>query len=218
MEGVSPMNGFIRRAALGTSLGILLTVTVGCVQSYRELVDPCWPERYRHQARESIRDAFNVQAANGHALDQTVWNQHFEAGTDKLTRAGEEHLKYMARRQPAPDPNVTVQPAYDAKGNAKNLDERRVQAVQEYLSKIAANRGAMVNFVVTVRDMSEPGLPTRTAPNIYYTPAAVREAQQLLRDTTPGAATGSTTGNGTQPSTTGAATGYTPATQGPNQR
>lgn len=210
------MKGLIRRVALGTSLGAVVAVTAGCVQQYRECVDPCWPERYNHQARESVRGAFNAQAANGHALDQAVWNQHFDPGTDRLTRAGEEHLKYLARRRPVPDPHVVLQPAYDAKGNAKDLEQRRVQVVQDYLSKIAANRNLPVSFDVVVRDMPEPGLPTRTAPNIYYTPTAVREAQQLLRDTTP---SGVTVGSPTQPSTTGAATGYTPApVQGPTQR
>ncbi len=46
-------------------------------------------------------------------LDQTVWNYHFEPGTDKLTPGGLEHLAYLARRRPYPDPVVFLQTAQD---------------------------------------------------------------------------------------------------------
>ena len=42
------------------------------------------------------------QMINGHVLDQGVYDEHFEAGTDKLTPGGQEHLKYLARRRPQP--------------------------------------------------------------------------------------------------------------------
>lgn len=206
------MKGFIRKSVLGSCLGGAFLALAGCAE-YRELVDPCWPERYNHQARNSVNEAFNAQAANGHALDQVIWNQHFEVSSAKLTKVGEEHLKYLARRRPAPDPRVMVQVAYDAKGNAKELNDRRVEVVQEYLSKVAANERCVpggccgpqvpVTFEVTLCDASEPGLPMRSAPNVYVTPTRVIEDRQLLRETTPGngpvAGATSTSTTGTAP-------------------
>jgi hypothetical protein len=169
------MNGFIKKTALGLCLGGA-ALTTGCVAEYRTCVDPCWPERYSYQARQSVRQAFNTQAANGHILDQTVWNQHFDVGSDKLTEAGKSHLKYLARRLPAPDPVVFVQPAYDIEGtvlDAKalaNLNERRVQVVTSYLNNMMALRGMPVTFDVAIRDAAEPGLPSRAASNLFVTP------------------------------------------------
>jgi hypothetical protein len=182
------MNGFMKKTALGLGLGTVVSVAAGCVHEYRERVDPCWPERYNYMARQSVRGTFNAQAFNGHLLDQTVWNQHFESGTDKLTEAGKAHLKYLARRQPAPDPHVFVQPAYDIEGalldaNAlKDLNEKRVAVVQKYLGAMMTLRNMPVTFEVTLRDAAEPGLPARAAPNLYQIPAKVIEERQAAQD------------------------------------
>ena len=90
------MNGFIPRTVLALSTSLLLLA--GCA-TYREVVDPCWPERYSSMARQSVNEATNAQAFNGHVLDQTVWNYHFEEGTDKLRRSGQLLLDRLARRE-----------------------------------------------------------------------------------------------------------------------
>jgi hypothetical protein len=170
------MNGFIKKTALGLCLGAGAALTTGCVAEYRTVTDPCWPERYNYQARQSVRQAFNTQAANGHILDQTLWNQHFEVGSDKLTEAGKDHLKYLARRLPAPDPVVYVQPAYDIEGTIldakalQNLNERRVAVVTSYLNNMMTLRGMPVTFDVAIRDAAEPGLPSRPASNLFVRP------------------------------------------------
>src|SRR5947207_405506 len=119
------MKGFIKKTVAGCVLGTGLLSLGGCHEgSYRDLVDPCWPERYNAQARHTTRDVFDVQAANGHVLDQTVWNYFFEfdpktgGPTDKLTIGGMEHLKYLARRRPCPDPRIFVQTAQELPGGA----------------------------------------------------------------------------------------------------
>jgi hypothetical protein len=170
------MNGFIKKTALGLCLGTGAALSTGCVAEYRTVTDPCWPERYSYQARQSVRQAFNTQAANGHILDQTVWNQHFEVGSDKLTEAGKDHLKYLARRLPAPDPVVYVQPAYYIEGTVldakalQNLNERRVAVVTSYLNNMMVLRGMTVTFDVAIRDAAEPGLPSRPASNLFVRP------------------------------------------------
>src|SRR5438270_4719522 len=117
------MNGFIKATAAGLCLGAGLNALVGCTH-YREIVDPCWPERYNAEARLSVRETFGAQVHNGHVLDQTVWNYHFEVDpktggpTDKLTEGGKEHLKYLTRRMPAPDPTLFLQTAQEVPGAA----------------------------------------------------------------------------------------------------
>lgn len=176
------MKGLIRKTGLGMCLGAAVTFVAGCVPEYRELVDPCWPERYNHQARQSIRDAFNAQAANGHTLDQTVWNEHFEPGTAVLTYSAKEHLKYLARRQPAPDPVVFLQWSWDGKDKAEALNNDRRAAVADYLAQVAAARKLAVTFDVQLRDSSVPGLPSPAAPNLYRLPANVQDQRNADND------------------------------------
>src|SRR5438309_2350326 len=105
------MKGFITtKLAAGIMAGVALS---GGCETYRSIVDPCYPQRYEYAARQEVLAAIAPQINNGHVLDQTVWNYHFEAGTDKLTPGGLEHLAYLARRRPTPDPVVYVQTAQD---------------------------------------------------------------------------------------------------------
>src|SRR5438270_10342140 len=132
------MKGLINKSV--AMLGISgMTLAGGC-DTYRNLVDPCYPERYEFASRQEVVGAMAPQVYNGHVLDQTVWNYQFEPGTDKLTRGGMEHLAYLIRRRPAPDGIVYLQTAedlpYDPAAPEKfaqvraDLDSRRIQAVQ----------------------------------------------------------------------------------------
>lgn len=159
------MNGFIHKTLRAVAgLAGVLAVTGGCVH-YDDLVDPCYPERYTLAARQEICAGLSPQVANGHALDQTVWNYHFEAGNDRLTPGGLEHLAYLARRRPTPDPMVFVQTAHDIAYDPANpdkmaeartaLDNRRIASVRNYLKAAAAGRG--IDFQVAVHDPGEVG-------------------------------------------------------------
>jgi hypothetical protein len=157
------MKGFITRAA--GLLACTLTVTTGgCC--YRDVVDPCWPQRYNYVARQEVNGAFAPQVQNGHVLDQTVWNYHFEAGTDKLTAGGLEDIAYIARRRPCPDGVVYIQTAQDVLYDAANpkqltemreaLNAKRVAAVENFLT--AQTVGRSVAFQVLVHDPAETGI------------------------------------------------------------
>src|SRR5262245_29573439 len=165
------MKGLITRALAAVCVaGALAAGGSGCC-TYRDLVDPCWPERYESMARQEVYASFAPQVDNGHVLDQTVWNYHFEADpktgvpTDKLTPAGLTVLDRMVRRRPCPDSRVFVQTAHDVAydpatpdqfANARtDLDGRRVLAVQKYLQ--AAAGGRPMAFDVTVHDPGEVG-------------------------------------------------------------
>ena len=159
------MKGLIKRAAAVACLGGGLALSWGC-GCYRDLVDPCYPERYNAMARSSVNETFGAQVNNGHVLDQTVWNYHFEQGKAKLTSMGEQHLAYLARRRPAPDAKVFLQTAQDVTydpakpaefSNARSkLDADRVQVVLNYLQ--AQTSGRPVPFDVTVHDPAEVGI------------------------------------------------------------
>jgi hypothetical protein len=157
------MKGFITRAA-GLIAGVAATAGSGCY--YRDVVDPCWPERYNYVARQEVNGAFAPQVQNGHVLDQTIWNYHFEVGSDKLTAGGLEHVAYLARRRPCPDGVVYVQTAQDVLYDASDanklqdvrqeLDAKRVAAVQKFLTVQTAGRP--VAFQVLIHDPAETGI------------------------------------------------------------
>jgi len=148
------MKGLIVKT-LVVALGLGLTGLTGCVGVYRNLVDPCWPERYNFQSRTTVREAFVAQVENGHKLDQTVWAHHFEidpkTNQEKLTVGGQEHLKYLARRRPVADTQLFVQTSGDDR-----IDSQRVVAIKNYLSKQLVAQGN--TFEVAVVDPAEVGI------------------------------------------------------------
>jgi hypothetical protein len=133
--------------------------------SCKDLYDHCYPQRYWDASRKNVDSAFTPQVQNGHVLDQTVWNHHFEPGTDHLTPGGLEHLAYLSRRRPCPDTTVFLQTAYDLTydpacpenmaGARQELDTRRIQAIQKYL---VANTAGL-EFHVLIHDPADPSLP-----------------------------------------------------------
>src|SRR5262245_30157500 len=154
------MKGFVSKAVALLGWAGALAGVVGC-HCYRDLVDPCYPERYEYQARAEVNSAFAPQVSNGHVLDQTIWNYHFEAGTDRLTPGGVEHLAYLARRRPAADPIIYLQTAHDLSYNPEkpedltakraDLDAKRAVAIKSYLTAQTAG-GRPVDFQVMVHN------------------------------------------------------------------
>lgn len=140
--------------------------------------DPCWPDRYSNESRAAVVANFQPQVENGQVLDQTVWNMHFEFGTDKLNGAGMDKLDQIARRRPHPDPRVFIQTARDiAYDPAKSeeygakrqeLDTKRTAAVQKYLG--ATLTGRQTSFDVQVHDPAMPGVEGAAPRIILPTP------------------------------------------------
>src|SRR5262245_17599496 len=159
------MKGVMRRAALLLGGAASAAGGLGCY-AYRDLVDPCYPQRYEYMARQEVNAAFAPQVLNGHVLDQTVWNAMFEAGTDRLTPGGLDHLAYLARRRPEPDPVIFLQTAQDVAYDpaapdkmveARNdLDAKRTQAIYKFLGAQTAGRG--IPFQVVVHDPADVGV------------------------------------------------------------
>jgi hypothetical protein len=171
------MKGLLTTGLAACCLATALGAT-GC--RYRNLVDPCYPERYEYMARKEVNAGLAPQVQNGHVLDQTVWNYHFDPGTAKLNGAGIAHLAYLARRRPYPDTTVYLQTAQDVERDAtdpgvtaarrQELDGKRVEAVQAFLTAQTAGRGPLA-FRVLVHDPSDPavgGIPLSNAVQQMY--------------------------------------------------
>lgn len=180
------MNRMIRAAAavaiLTSGLG-----SIGCVHTgraeghgpigdhWRNAVDPCYPERYNHAARQSVIAPFAQQVHNGHVLNQTIWNYYFEAGTEKLTPAAMEKLDSLARVRPAPDPKLYIQAAMDlplTDANAAKitdlraeLDAKRAASIQKYLATIPAV--PPVAYEIYVHNAPTPGINSEMAAGAY---------------------------------------------------
>jgi hypothetical protein len=159
------MNGFIKAKGLLASLcGLTLAALSGCY-GYHDLVDPCYPVRYEASSHRILIENLAPQVNNGHVLDQTIWNFDFDAGTDRLNAAGLEKLSYLARRRPAPDCTVYLQTAEDVVYDPANpnkmvetrldLDNKRREAVEKFLTAETTGRG--LTFNVVVHDPADPG-------------------------------------------------------------
>jgi len=208
------MNGFLKATVAGLCLGSGLTV-VGCAD-YRRVVDPCWPDRYNTESRLSVRESFAAEAHNGHVLDQTVWNYDFEVDprtggpTDRLNAAGMEHLKYLTRRAPVPDPTLYLQTAQDIPGAAtmppekcaqmrSDLDNRRVASIQRYLACLMNGRSHAVAFDVAVHDPAEVGASGTAIGGTLKNPVikgAIPELNNNYKGRMPGAEGVTMTGTG----------------------
>ena len=184
------MKGLISKAI--ALLGCTSALAGGGCYTYRDLVDPCYPERYWCMARQETNAAFAPQVANGHVLDQTVWNYHFEVGSDVLTQGGLIHLAYLARRRPYADPVVFLQTAHDIPydparpGNLPSqrgeLDAKRAAAIKNYLVAETAG-GRPTPFEVVVHnpppDIGLAAVPVdNSIRQLYITPKAVLPGSQ----------------------------------------
>lgn len=165
------MKGFAARTWLAACLLGGLALNSGCVRKYSDVVDPCYPERYKAVARAEVVGGFCPQVQNGHALDQTVWNYHFVPGSDELHPGGKDKLDYLSRRRPCPDPRLFLQTARDISYDAgdlekfhdtrRDLDMKRVAAIQRYLAAQTAGRPQL--FEVVVHDPAPVGIDANSA-------------------------------------------------------
>jgi hypothetical protein len=141
----------------------------GLGERYRNRVDPSWPERYNHTARQEALAPFQVQAQNGMYLDQTVWNYHFEPATDKLSAAGIERLDYLVRKRGLAEGKVYLQTARDIgfdpnapekyADTRRDLDGRRAATIHKYLA--AQTAATPMNYEIQVHDPADPGFPAQ---------------------------------------------------------
>jgi hypothetical protein len=207
--------------------GVLLSVApLGCVHSqstlgdhYRNWVDPAWPQRYNYAARQAVLAPFAQQTLNGQFLNHTVWNWHFETGTDRLNGAGIEKLNSLARETPQPPTRIYLQTARDITPTPENLDKlsalrddlnaRRAATIRKYM---ATQLGPNVEIEVYVHDAPPPGMPARFGARAFADSATGYQGgiSGGLGGGVGGGAgptTGGTTTGGATPGTAGGTTG-----------
>lgn len=190
------MKGIIGKLAAVLGCSTALAAMGGC-HHYRDLVDPCYPERYWHESQQNVHEGIAPQVRNGRVLDQTMWNYHFEQGSDRLTKGGQNHLAYLARRRPTPDPMVFLQTAQDIDYSAEKpaefaekrsmLDALRKTAIENYWMAVSAG-GLAQKPEVMVHNPPEPGMSGIQAST------ALQQMNTTSRATLPG--TGGTSGAG----------------------
>lgn len=159
-----------------------VALAAGCAHG-----DPCWPDRYANEARAAVVANFQPQVENGQVLDQTLWNQHFAYGTDRLNGAGMDKLDQVARRRPQPDPRLFLQTARDIPfdparpdeyaARRAELDTRRTAAVQKYLAATLTGRPAP--FDIQIHDPAYPGIDG-AAPRVIIPPPAARVGTAVI--------------------------------------
>ncbi|MBY0230285.1 MAG: hypothetical protein K2W96_13460, partial [Gemmataceae bacterium] len=162
-------SGCVTAPTCGTGCGPQACGAGGCAGSdgmTKPLYDRCWPERYTSLAKREVNHAFAPQVLNGHVLDQTIWNEHFDAGSPRLNAMGQAELQRIARRRPCPDRNVYLATSWDLPydpacpdrycGARQELDVARKAEVVKYL--IAMNCGRGNDFEVLVHDPSNPSI------------------------------------------------------------
>jgi len=167
------MKGFIKQFAAASCSAATLFTVFGCYH-YRDLVDPCWPERYNSTARASVREMLNAQADKGHKLDQTIWNSYFEKdaktynGTANLNEAGKEFLRNLARRQPFPDFQLWLQYPHDVKNPSmrEQMVENRKMAIRSFLTT-QTKLGGGDNYQIDVHDHLQPTYPAEWTDKAY---------------------------------------------------
>ncbi len=185
---------------------------------YYNAVDPCWPERYTAAARAETLAPFAAQINNGHVLEQTVWNWHFESGSDVITPAGQAKLDAIAQVRPQPDGRVYMQvardvPAYGAGGldtvaaRREELTAKRAEAVRKYMAAQPTLHG--VNYEIFIHDAPVPSMPADFSARAYR-----GQATGYRGGLTSGGAGVTSTGSGGGGVGTGATTA--PGNQGPS--
>lgn len=168
------------RATTRAASAAIMTAVLGCIgctaahngddknlgDCYRNWVDEAWPYRYDYAARQSVLEPFAQQAANGHFLEQTLWNWYFEPGSDRLTPGGIARLDAIARSTPVPDPKLYIQTARDIAATSDapekvhalrdDLNFRRALAIKQYMS---SQPGIIpMPYEVFVTDAPVPGI------------------------------------------------------------
>lgn len=184
---------------------------------YYNAVDPCWPERYSATARATTVAPFAAQIHNAHVLEQTVWNWHFEAGSDVITPAGQAKLDAISQVRPHPDAKIYLQvardvPAYGTGGldtvatRRDELTAKRAEAVRKYMAAQPTLHG--VAYEIHVHDAPVTGMPAEFSARAYR-----GQATGYVGGLSSGGAGVTSTGSG---ATTGTGQGGTANPSGPS--
>lgn len=95
--------------------------------------DHCWPQQYTRESQRRVYAPLRQQVLNGQNLESTIWLHYFdEKEPAQLNPAGESRLQYLASRRTNLSSTILLQTSFD-----DSLDQQRVAAVSDYLSRIS---------------------------------------------------------------------------------
>lgn len=131
-----------------------------CNNPISEFTDP---------ARRLVICPLELQAANGGALDRTIWSHHFIEGTADLHPSGISQLNRLARQYAySPCLQIFLQTAHDLpyKGDPKAyiaaqnaLDTKRLGVIANYLTYVSRRQ----DFTLAIHDPRPVGLSAAEA-------------------------------------------------------
>lgn len=110
-----------------------------------------WPLPYVCQDRQYVRDIMEVQKSNGWTEETTLYNRHFNAEDQTLTRPGRLHLERILDLTPMRRRAVYIQSTRDP-----NLDSARLSNVELAVAELTNGEE---NIPVTVRKGREYSRP-----------------------------------------------------------
>lgn len=133
--------------------------------------DHCWPEQYTRESVRRTREPFGQQVVNGNAIELTIWEHYFkreEGKEHELNRAGEERIRYLARKRPYVIPELRLQTSFN-----QERDQKRIETI---LAKAREVSLEPQSWQVAVVDRAPTGLSGKDGAN---------QVKKMFGDTTP---------------------------------
>lgn len=131
-----------------------------------------WPEPYNHMARASVREMLDAQVTKGWTRETTLYDHHFEPGSNRLSSAGRRRLQYITQQVRPERRFVYVQAGTEPADTQDRLAEVRNEACAvigaENCPPITAvnhfSRGARADEMTRIRELwisstPEPRIP-----------------------------------------------------------
>ena len=86
----------------------------------------CWPHPYNLMDEQSVREPFRLMIERGWQSQNTIRNEHFEEGTEKLNTRGRRQVQWVLSCRPATRRVLFVEP-----GQSVDQTSRRLAAVEQ---------------------------------------------------------------------------------------
>jgi len=145
-----------------------------------------WPLPYVCQDRAAVRDVMDMQVSRGWQEETTVYDRHFDMGTNSLTRAGELHIERIVFIVPVERRCVYVQSTHNS-----GLDAVRMEIVQAAVDSLSDGRN---DVPVSIRECQEH---SRAASEVHAINTMYNTSTPSPRLSSAGAAGGAATGSAT---------------------
>lgn len=121
-----------------------------------------WPLPYVCQDRAAVNSFVETQIGLGWQEETTLYNRHFDADTQQLTRAGELHLEHILHHVPEERRAVYIQSTYDA-----GLDNLRTESVNTLMARTSGSGNAVQVTVRSCQENSRPAAELEAISSMY---------------------------------------------------